>query len=102
MCQVIETDDDFMPLDGGYDYLVDFMDLSFPDKRPERDHPYEEVTETRTEIAHAFKSHRYHATVSRMVARLLLRQTSLKINVFLDQKQSGGDETRGCDWATLG
>ncbi|KAA0720601.1 Cytidine monophosphate-N-acetylneuraminic acid hydroxylase [Triplophysa tibetana] len=40
--KVIETDDDFKPLDGGYDYLVDFMDLSFPDKRPERDHPYEE------------------------------------------------------------
>ncbi|KAA0720598.1 Cytidine monophosphate-N-acetylneuraminic acid hydroxylase [Triplophysa tibetana] len=48
--KVIETDDDFKPLDGGYDYLVDFMDLSFPDKRPERDHPYEEVIDKITEI----------------------------------------------------
>lgn len=42
--QVIETDDDFKPVRGGYDYLVDFFDLSFPDTRPEREHAYEEVT----------------------------------------------------------
>lgn len=41
--RVIETDDEFEPLDGGYDYLVDCMDLSFPDRRPERDHAYEEI-----------------------------------------------------------
>lgn len=42
--EVIETDDDFKPLREGYDYLVDFMDLSFPEMRPEREHAYEEVT----------------------------------------------------------
>ncbi|RXN38698.1 GLIPR1 1 [Labeo rohita] len=26
-----------------YEYLVDFLDLSFPDVRPERDHAYEEI-----------------------------------------------------------
>ncbi|RXN27280.1 cytidine monophosphate-N-acetylneuraminic acid hydroxylase-like protein [Labeo rohita] len=41
--RVIETDDDFKPLKGGYEYLVDFLDLSFPDVRPERDHAYEEI-----------------------------------------------------------
>uniref|UniRef100_A0A8C1GW57 Cytidine monophosphate-N-acetylneuraminic acid hydroxylase n=1 Tax=Cyprinus carpio TaxID=7962 RepID=A0A8C1GW57_CYPCA len=41
--RVIETDDDFEPLKGGYDYLVDFLDLSFPDVRPERDHAFEEI-----------------------------------------------------------
>lgn len=42
--QMIETDDDFNPLPNGYDYLVDFLDLSFPKERPNRDHPYEEVS----------------------------------------------------------
>lgn len=41
--KVIETDDDFEPLTDGYDYLVDFMDLSFPSKRPDREHCYVEV-----------------------------------------------------------
>ncbi|XP_045928596.1 cytidine monophosphate-N-acetylneuraminic acid hydroxylase [Micropterus dolomieu] len=41
--RVIETDDDFEPLTDGYDYLVDFMDLSFPSKRPDREHCYVEV-----------------------------------------------------------
>lgn len=41
--RVIETGDDFKPLKGGYDYLVDFLDLSFPAARPERDHAYEEI-----------------------------------------------------------
>ncbi|XP_016302885.1 cytidine monophosphate-N-acetylneuraminic acid hydroxylase-like [Sinocyclocheilus anshuiensis] len=41
--RVTETDDDFKPLKGGYDYLVDFLDLSFPAARPERDHAYEEI-----------------------------------------------------------
>uniref|UniRef100_A0A8C1XWJ6 Cytidine monophospho-N-acetylneuraminic acid hydroxylase n=1 Tax=Cyprinus carpio TaxID=7962 RepID=A0A8C1XWJ6_CYPCA len=41
--RVTETDDDFKPLKGGYDYLVDFLDLSFPAVRPKRDHAYEEI-----------------------------------------------------------
>ncbi|XP_037393907.1 cytidine monophosphate-N-acetylneuraminic acid hydroxylase-like [Pygocentrus nattereri] len=41
--RMIETDDDFQPLDGGYDYLVDFLDLSFPSVRPQRDHAYLEI-----------------------------------------------------------
>ena len=42
--QMIETDEDFSPFPGGYDYLVDFLDLSFPKERPSREHPYEEVS----------------------------------------------------------
>lgn len=41
--RVIETDDTFEPLTKGYDYLVDFMDLSFPNQRPDREHSYLEV-----------------------------------------------------------
>ncbi|RVE72613.1 hypothetical protein OJAV_G00039150 [Oryzias javanicus] len=41
--RVIETDDRFEALADGYDYLVDFLDLSFPDARPEREHAYLEV-----------------------------------------------------------
>ncbi|XP_071396679.1 cytidine monophosphate-N-acetylneuraminic acid hydroxylase [Centroberyx affinis] len=41
--RVIETDDDFKPLTRGYDYLVDFQDLSFPTKRPDREHAYIET-----------------------------------------------------------
>ncbi|KAK6314563.1 hypothetical protein J4Q44_G00140920 [Coregonus suidteri] len=41
--RVIETDEDFNPIDNGYNYLVDFMDLSFPTQRPAREHPYEEI-----------------------------------------------------------
>lgn len=41
---MIETDEDFSPLPAGYNYLVDFLDLSFPEERPNRDHPYEEVS----------------------------------------------------------
>uniref|UniRef100_A0A4W5PNE0 Cytidine monophospho-N-acetylneuraminic acid hydroxylase n=1 Tax=Hucho hucho TaxID=62062 RepID=A0A4W5PNE0_9TELE len=41
--RVIETDEDFIPIDNGYNYLVDFMDLSFPTQRPTREHPYEEI-----------------------------------------------------------
>ncbi|XP_061078379.1 cytidine monophosphate-N-acetylneuraminic acid hydroxylase [Conger conger] len=33
--QVIETDDDFNPIPNGYNYFVDFLDLSFPKERPE-------------------------------------------------------------------
>ncbi|XP_059879511.1 cytidine monophosphate-N-acetylneuraminic acid hydroxylase isoform X1 [Delphinus delphis] len=40
--RMIETDEDFSPFPGGYDYLVDFLDLSFPKERPSREHPYEE------------------------------------------------------------
>uniref|UniRef100_UPI003AAC7266 cytidine monophosphate-N-acetylneuraminic acid hydroxylase n=1 Tax=Centroberyx gerrardi TaxID=166262 RepID=UPI003AAC7266 len=45
--RVIETDDDFTPLARGYDYLVDFQDLSFPTERPDREHAY---IETRNRI----------------------------------------------------
>ncbi|KAL6088444.1 hypothetical protein STEG23_031405, partial [Scotinomys teguina] len=41
--RMIETDEDFNPLPEGYDYLVDFLDLSFPKERPSREHPYEEI-----------------------------------------------------------
>ncbi|ERE77264.1 cytidine monophosphate-N-acetylneuraminic acid hydroxylase, partial [Cricetulus griseus] len=41
--RMIETDEDFNPFPGGYDYLVDFLDLSFPKERPSREHPYEEI-----------------------------------------------------------
>lgn len=41
--KVTETDDSFEPLTKGYDYLVDFMDLSLPNKRPDREHSYLEV-----------------------------------------------------------
>lgn len=41
--QVIETDDDFENSDCGFDALVDFLDVSFPTKRPARQHNYIEV-----------------------------------------------------------
>ncbi|TKS91052.1 Cytidine monophosphate-N-acetylneuraminic acid hydroxylase [Collichthys lucidus] len=41
--RMIETDDNFEPLTGGCDYLVDFEDLSFPTKRPDREHSYIEI-----------------------------------------------------------
>ncbi|XP_005755832.1 cytidine monophosphate-N-acetylneuraminic acid hydroxylase-like, partial [Pundamilia nyererei] len=41
--QVIETDDKFECITDGYDYLVDFLDLSFPTKRPDREHAYLEI-----------------------------------------------------------
>ncbi|XP_070558031.1 cytidine monophosphate-N-acetylneuraminic acid hydroxylase-like [Ptychodera flava] len=43
--RMIETDDDFEPIEGGYDYLVDFSgeEPSFPEERPSREHSYVEV-----------------------------------------------------------
>uniref|UniRef100_A0A3Q3CTV2 Cytidine monophospho-N-acetylneuraminic acid hydroxylase n=1 Tax=Haplochromis burtoni TaxID=8153 RepID=A0A3Q3CTV2_HAPBU len=41
--RVIETDDKFECITDGYDYLVDFLDLSFPTKRPNREHSYLEI-----------------------------------------------------------
>uniref|UniRef100_A0A3B5QS99 Cytidine monophosphate-N-acetylneuraminic acid hydroxylase n=1 Tax=Xiphophorus maculatus TaxID=8083 RepID=A0A3B5QS99_XIPMA len=41
--RMIETDDGFKPVSNGYDYLVDFLDLSFPSTRPDREHSYLEV-----------------------------------------------------------
>uniref|UniRef100_A0A8C4DQD2 Cytidine monophosphate-N-acetylneuraminic acid hydroxylase n=1 Tax=Dicentrarchus labrax TaxID=13489 RepID=A0A8C4DQD2_DICLA len=41
--RMIETDDNFEPLTDGYDYFVDFVDLSFPTKRPDREHSYIEI-----------------------------------------------------------
>uniref|UniRef100_A0A8C0QY10 Cytidine monophosphate-N-acetylneuraminic acid hydroxylase n=1 Tax=Canis lupus dingo TaxID=286419 RepID=A0A8C0QY10_CANLU len=41
--RMIETNEDFSPFPGGYDYLVDFLDLSFPKERPSREHSYEEI-----------------------------------------------------------
>lgn len=57
MCifEVIETDDSFKPLKDGYDYLVDFMDLSFPTKRPDREHSYVEVRHSTVWLPVTFK-----------------------------------------------
>lgn len=41
--RMIETNDNFEPLTHGFDYMVDFLDLSFPSKRPDREHSYVEV-----------------------------------------------------------
>lgn len=41
--RIIETDDNFAPLTDGYNYLVDFLDLSFPTTRPDREHSYVEI-----------------------------------------------------------
>ncbi|XP_035680899.1 cytidine monophosphate-N-acetylneuraminic acid hydroxylase-like [Branchiostoma floridae] len=41
--RMIETDDDFQSIEGGYDFLVDFLDLSFPRQRPAREHAYLEI-----------------------------------------------------------
>uniref|UniRef100_A0A8C6UGB3 Cytidine monophospho-N-acetylneuraminic acid hydroxylase n=1 Tax=Neogobius melanostomus TaxID=47308 RepID=A0A8C6UGB3_9GOBI len=41
--RVIETDDDFQPFPNGFDYLVDFSDLTFPAERPDREHSYLEM-----------------------------------------------------------
>ncbi|XP_014904939.1 cytidine monophosphate-N-acetylneuraminic acid hydroxylase [Poecilia latipinna] len=41
--RMIETDDSFKPMSNGYDYLVDFLDLSFPSTRPDREHSYIEI-----------------------------------------------------------
>ncbi|KAI8483682.1 hypothetical protein Bbelb_386200 [Branchiostoma belcheri] len=41
--RMIETDEDFHPIEGGYDFLVDFQDLSFPEQRPNREHAYLEI-----------------------------------------------------------
>ncbi|XP_052012485.1 cytidine monophosphate-N-acetylneuraminic acid hydroxylase isoform X3 [Apodemus sylvaticus] len=54
--RMIETDEDFNPLPGGYDYLVDFLDLSFPKERPSREHPYEEIRSRVDVIRHVVKN----------------------------------------------
>ncbi|KAI8484179.1 hypothetical protein Bbelb_381330 [Branchiostoma belcheri] len=41
--RMIETDDYFNSVEGGYDFLVDFLDLSFPSQRPAREHAYLEI-----------------------------------------------------------
>ncbi|XP_053323091.1 cytidine monophosphate-N-acetylneuraminic acid hydroxylase-like [Spea bombifrons] len=54
--RVIETDEDFAPLPQGYNYLVDFWDLSFPTERPSREHPYEEIRCRATVLRHVVKN----------------------------------------------
>ncbi|KAM6184921.1 cytidine monophosphate-N-acetylneuraminic acid hydroxylase [Rhynchocyon petersi] len=54
--RMIETDEDFNPYPGGYDYLVDFLDLSFPKTRPRREHPYEEIRSRVDVIRHVVKN----------------------------------------------
>uniref|UniRef100_A0A8C9P815 Cytidine monophosphate-N-acetylneuraminic acid hydroxylase n=1 Tax=Spermophilus dauricus TaxID=99837 RepID=A0A8C9P815_SPEDA len=54
--RMIETDEDFNPFPGGYDYLVDFLDLSFPEERPSREHPYEEIRSRVDIIRHVVKN----------------------------------------------
>ncbi|XP_062517845.1 cytidine monophosphate-N-acetylneuraminic acid hydroxylase-like [Corticium candelabrum] len=41
--RVIETDEAFVKSEIGYDFLVDFLDLSFPKERPSRQHDYLEI-----------------------------------------------------------
>uniref|UniRef100_A0A670IC76 Cytidine monophosphate-N-acetylneuraminic acid hydroxylase n=1 Tax=Podarcis muralis TaxID=64176 RepID=A0A670IC76_PODMU len=53
--RVIETDDDFSPLPGGYNYLVDFLDLTFPMKIPNRDCPFEEIKARVSVMRHTVK-----------------------------------------------
>ncbi|XP_043831349.1 cytidine monophosphate-N-acetylneuraminic acid hydroxylase-like [Dromiciops gliroides] len=53
--RMIETDEDFNTLSTGYNYLVDFLDLSFPAERPSRDHPYEEIRSRIGVIRHVVK-----------------------------------------------
>uniref|UniRef100_A0A4W5MXF6 Cytidine monophospho-N-acetylneuraminic acid hydroxylase n=1 Tax=Hucho hucho TaxID=62062 RepID=A0A4W5MXF6_9TELE len=54
--RVIETDEDFIPIDNGYNYLVDFMDLSFPTQRPTREHPYDEIKNRIGVMRHVVKN----------------------------------------------
>ncbi|XP_069811958.1 cytidine monophosphate-N-acetylneuraminic acid hydroxylase-like, partial [Dendropsophus ebraccatus] len=54
--RMIETDEDFHDLPGGYNYLVDFSDLSFPAERPCRDHSYEEIRTRATVMRHVVKN----------------------------------------------
>ncbi|KAL0969368.1 hypothetical protein UPYG_G00226150 [Umbra pygmaea] len=54
--RVIETDEDFNPIDKGYDFLVDFLDLSFPNQRPNREHAYEEVRNRIGVMRHVVKN----------------------------------------------
>uniref|UniRef100_A0A8D2CZ58 Cytidine monophosphate-N-acetylneuraminic acid hydroxylase n=1 Tax=Sciurus vulgaris TaxID=55149 RepID=A0A8D2CZ58_SCIVU len=54
--RMMETDEDFNPFPGGYDYLVDFLDLSFPKERPSREHPYEEIRCRVDVIRHVVKN----------------------------------------------
>ncbi|XP_078541833.1 cytidine monophosphate-N-acetylneuraminic acid hydroxylase-like [Lissotriton helveticus] len=53
--RMIETDEEFNPLPGGYNYLVDFLELSFPEERPCRDHPYEEIRTRASVMRHVVK-----------------------------------------------
>nr|XP_033790514.1 cytidine monophosphate-N-acetylneuraminic acid hydroxylase-like [Geotrypetes seraphini] len=53
--RMIETDDDFNLLQDGFNYLVDFLDLSFPKERPCREHPYEEIRSRVSVIRHVVK-----------------------------------------------
>ncbi|KAM4706366.1 cytidine monophosphate-N-acetylneuraminic acid hydroxylase [Rhinophrynus dorsalis] len=53
--RMIETDDNFAPIPKGYNYLVDFLDLSFPTERPSREHPYEEISSRATVMRHVVK-----------------------------------------------
>ncbi|XP_033099034.1 cytidine monophosphate-N-acetylneuraminic acid hydroxylase-like [Anneissia japonica] len=43
--RMIETDDNFEPIEGGYDFLVDFIGQkpSYPRERPQREHSYLEM-----------------------------------------------------------
>nr|XP_054767685.1 cytidine monophosphate-N-acetylneuraminic acid hydroxylase-like [Lytechinus pictus] len=43
--RMIETDDDFKEIEGGYNFLIDFngLEAEFPTKRPSREHNYLEI-----------------------------------------------------------
>lgn len=42
--EMTETEEDFSPFPGGYDYLVDYLPLSFAKESPSWEHMYEEVS----------------------------------------------------------
>ncbi|KAM8782357.1 cytidine monophosphate-N-acetylneuraminic acid hydroxylase isoform 1-T1 [Rhynchonycteris naso] len=54
--RMIETNEDFSPFPGGYDYFVDFLDLSFPKGRPRRNHAYEEIRSRVDVIRHVVRN----------------------------------------------
>lgn len=49
--EMTEIEEDFSPFPGGYDYLVDFLPLSFPKESPSWEHVYEEVSRTSRDSA---------------------------------------------------
>lgn len=98
---MIETDDTFEPLADGYSYLVDFLDLSFPTKRPDREHSYIEVRILQLYDcclcrSGFMKGDRNTFGVQRPCTCFCVRPPPT------DEEQDRGDETRGAAWSSLG